>query len=494
MDIGYPDGHPHQRHLLEKGRTLNLGEEGTDTRYGLDPNIHNDANNDIDGNNNQNDGDSDATQSALRNSGLHEILDMEWDDDFDREILTYEHSNSVPLTDEGTAVYEPLRLQFITTPLQRRLGESAFLDQQIEEILVNALPDAAKVWSSHLSVYPALGSIQVSRNVCYNSFARDIDKTIEVSDADMVIIVSADDELSSIPVCGPRSLALGAACALDQWDRPIIGFINLCLTAEPETVELDLDDLVAQAFKSANGFEPVGRRNGTIPVPAPVAQHQGVDLTTILVHEFAHTFGFDSYLFKFFRDGATGEPLTPRPFATSTVQCTNGDLPSQVRGFPSGKVLQMGLKGNGDPYFDIVTPRVAQIAKNHFDCQSLSGARLENFESTCIGSHWDERLFLTDILSPALAWRNNLLSPLTLALLEDTGWYQVNYENVTVPSFGLGAGCDFVEKPCIQDDRVPAYASDFFCDHPIRLLEGDSFDMEEETLRKVTCDPTHQYW
>ena len=159
----------------------------------------------------------------------------------------------------------------------------------------------------------------------------------------------------------------------------------------------------------------------------------------------------------------------------------------------------MGQRSNGDVYYDIVTPRVAQVVQNHFHCPRLAGARLENYEPSCVGSHWDERLFLTDILSPALAWRNNRLSPLTLALLEDTGWYKVNYANVTTPTFGLGAGCDFVEGDCIVDDKVAPYAKDYFCDHPIRLQEDEdggsgTFDMDVESWNKVTCDPTHHYW
>ena len=475
MEIEYPGHHPHERHLSERERKL--AAEG---RYDLEPIDHDGSGSSINGG---------EIPSTLRDPANDLTLppQIEFDDDFERAMLEPYFS---PFGDgeEQPYSYEPLRIHFITTPLERKRGQSAHLDRQIDELLETALPAAAEKWSAHLLVYPVLDSIRVPRNACYGSFVNDI-RTSEVSDADLVIIVSAYNELGTMPVCGGHSLALGASCALDQWDRPVIGFINVCLKEEPDTSPLELDDLVTKAFKNANGFQPTKLPNATVP-----EDHQRVDPTTILVHELAHTLGFDSYLFKFFRNGTTGEPLTPRPFGTALVQCPMDDHPSEVRGFPSDKVLKIGLKENGETYFDIVTPRVAQVARNHFDCQSLAGARLENFESTCVGSHWDERLFLTDILSPALAWRNNLLSPLTLALLEDTGWYHVNYENVTVPSFGLGAGCDFVEKPCIQNDRVPSYAQDYFCDNPIRLREGDSFDIDEESWRKITCDPTHQYW
>jgi Leishmanolysin len=471
MEIQYPGRHPHERHL-QSVVERNLGEKD---RYGMDPIEHEAAS--------QYQEDSDQDPSALRSQAQ-----LVFDDDFGRAVLPYD---PIIFTEQTTHNYKPIRIHYITTPIEKRRGESAFLDQQIDEFLTIGLPQAAEIWSHHLSVYPTLGPIKVSRGVCFGSFQEDIDP-VEVYDADLVIIVSAWEELDTIPVCGPHSLALGAACALDQWDRPIVGFVNLCLQSQPETKEYELDDLVTQAFQTANGIQPTKLRNGTA-----MEEHKRVDPTTILVHELAHTMAFDSYLFKFFRNGTTGEPLTPRPFAEVTVQCTNSDVPSLIRGFPSEKVLRNGVNYDGNPYFNIVTPRVAQVARNLFDCQTMAGARLEDFEGTCIGSHWDERLFLQDILSPALAWRNNFLSPLTLALLEDSGWYSVNYHNVTVPSFGLGAGCEFVEKPCIVEDKVPHYATGYgFCDTPIRVKEqeGNSFEVEEETWMKVTCDPNHQYF
>ena len=56
-----------------------------------------------------------------------------------------------------------------------------------------------------------------------------------------------------------------------------------------------------------------------------------------------------------------------------------------------------------------------------------------------------------------------VLSPLTLALLEDSGWYKANYDVATVSSFGLYSGCDFVFDDCIQNGEVPDWGKDFFC-------------------------------
>ena len=39
---------------------------------------------------------------------------------------------------------------------------------------------------------------------------------------------------------------------------------------------------------------------------------------------------------------------------------------------------------------------------------------------------------------------------LTFALLEDTGWYQPNYEYADEISWGRGMGCEFAQKSCME--------------------------------------------
>lgn len=71
------------------------------------------------------------------------------------------------------------------------------------------------------------------------------------------------------------------------------------------------------------------------------------------------------------------------------------------------------------------------------------------------------------------------MSPFSLALLEDSGWYKVDYTKSIPRSFGLGAGCDFVTKDCLDPATgdIPEYSKGIFCN-----------DREDEFDR---CDPTH---
>lgn len=56
---------------------------------------------------------------------------------------------------------------------------------------------------------------------------------------------------------------------------------------------------------------------------------------------------------------------------------------------------------------------------------------------------------------------------MTLALFEDSGWYKANYTQSKVSPWGLGAGCDFANSPCLiptaTGPEIPDYSMGFFC-------------------------------
>jgi Leishmanolysin len=78
----------------------------------------------------------------------------------------------------------------------------------------------------------------------------------------------------------------------------------------------------------------------------------------------------------------------------------------------------------------VVTERVRAVSQILFNCSKLIGARLQDIDSgrdDCFGSHWHERLYYTELLSPVLnQGSENVLSLLTLAFMDDTGWYKVD--------------------------------------------------------------------
>ena len=151
--------------------------------------------------------------------------------------------------------------------------------------------------------------------------------------------------------------------------------------------------------------------------------------------------------------------------------------------------MVFGQRQEGTRYASIVTPKVQAIARNQFDCQTLEGAPLENQPTrseSCTGDHWDERLFYPEAMSGVISPTTNILSSLTLALMEDSGWYKGNYTMTRMSPWGLGAGCAFVEQPCLTtreglDPIIPDYAKGFFCNQ-----DGDRSCSSEHT-HKMAC-------
>merc|ERR1712157_356046 len=96
---------------------------------------------------------------------------------------------------------------------------------------------------------------------------------------------------------------------------------------------------------------------------------------------------------------------------------------------------------------------VIQVVRNHFDCQVLTGARLNHYDNSvsCFGSFWDERYFFGEDWTPSDIHVEGFFrfSSLTLALLEDSSWYKANFKNARTNSFGHGAGCGFILDTCL---------------------------------------------
>ncbi|KAL7429183.1 hypothetical protein ACHAXM_001663 [Skeletonema potamos] len=209
--------------------------------------------------------------------------------------------------------------------------------------------------------------------------------------------------------------------------------------------------------------------------------------------EIGHVLGVSSDSLSYFRHPITGYPLTPRPFSISTVTCVTGEERAFV-GKPSATVMREGIdKGSGKTFYEVITPTVRRIVQNHFNCSTATGARLENQPTgdDCFGSHFDERLFFTDIMGAVFSPSVNVLSPLVLAYLEDSGWYRANYESeyVHIGTFGHGAGCAFLEENCIDSNgNVPEAMEGNFCNNIISA-SGGSLDFSSSGAQK--CDPSH---
>jgi len=359
-------------------------------------------------------------------------------------------SISVKATGDGDddSLFQNMRVLFDTAALE--LQRNALNGAQIDFIENEVLPRMGMFWSEALKVVPVRDRLRISaaelanRQYCGDSEFTEVPPDhldTGVAGADLVLYVSGQP---STRFCGPSTLAVAVACNFDQWDRPTAGAVNFCL----EQIELDEDGKATPAMIE--------------------------DFVDVAIHEAAHVMGMSSNSYRFFWNSTTGEPNTNRNFRTSTVTCVDGVQRSLI--LPDENTMKFFVANNGQRYASIVTDKVAQVARNQFDCQSLAGAQLENQPTgaeSCTGDHWDEKLFYPEALSGVISPTTNVMSPLTLALMEDSGWYQANYSMSRVSPWGLGVGCDFVTEPCLEDTTdpdtgetevaVPSYGEGYFC-------------------------------
>lgn len=166
-------------------------------------------------------------------------------------------------------------------------------------------------------------------------------------------------------------------------------------------------------------------------------------------HEILHALGFSVSLYAYFHD-RNGKPLTERgpngkPYINKAVQAHQWservirkmERKWKVRGTTIKKTVHM-----------IVTPRVVEEVRKQFNCSLLEGAELEDQggDGTVL-THWEKRLFENEAMTGTHT-QNPVYSRITLALMEDTGWYLPNYDMSQSLKWGHNLGCNFAMKSC----------------------------------------------
>ncbi|XP_068688263.1 leishmanolysin-like peptidase [Montipora foliosa] len=233
-------------------------------------------------------------------------------------------------------------------------------------------------------------------------------------DTDFVLYVTA---LANTNCNNTKTLAYAAACQQESGlDRPVVGFINICP-----------DKVTARELRTSYN-----------------------DVLATIKHEIFHALGFSPSMFAFFRN-TRGDPLTPR--------LGNG-LPRYVISQKlyewSAETVKVVTRENwltrsgtvSHPIHVMATPRVKEEAQKHFNCSSLEGAELENQggKGTKL-AHWEKRIFGNEGMT-GIFTQYSVFSRLTLALMEDTGWYKVNYEMAEPLLWGKNLGCLFAKNSC----------------------------------------------
>lgn len=350
--------------------------------------------------------------------------------------------------------WEPIRIKFITNDLENMLSgpENLFFgpterDTTIQFLLNDIIPKANQFYSDLLKVKPFPHNVEVTENICSGEVNEFPDGMLKngVEDADLVLFTK------SISCSATTTIAAASPCLMSRYDfRPIVGIIYFCLDSR-------------------------GLDRNTV--------NSALDVT---IHEIGHVLGMNSDLFSYFHDPETGSPYKPnvRTQTEQLMECPDGQSRSVLK--PSERVMQQRKTKAGTTYYEIVTPKVVQVVRNQFDCQNMTGARLENQPTSpdkCFEAHWDERYFMTENMGTIYEFGLSAFSSLSLALLEDSGWYVGDYSLTSKSTFGHGAGCGFVQEDCIiNGGEMPSYSKGFFCNTPSSM---------SQSLIAFTCTATH---
>jgi len=396
---------------------------------------------------------------TMQRSWLRDTIDVRLPAKIQKTLVDYGDGSS----------FEPLRISFESDHLvdvsNRKRDKQSITASAIlaaEALTGDILPAVSDIWANALSIVRASSAISPSSSSVEGDMKKCGEADIPrqhllngVPNSDFVIYVTPNGPQCYSDGGAPSGvLSYSTICSFDQNMRPIFANLVVC-------------------------FSGIDVSFGEVSVT------ESLRLTASLTKEIGKLLGMSPSLYQYFRNVETGQQYGA---TMKEVTCVDGSKQT----LPMPHVLEAKFDADDDrltptPYYEIVTPTVRQVVRNHFDCQSLRGARLDRGgkSSSCFGDFFDTRYHFDEdfTLSGGSADMAHSLSPLTLALLEDSGWYQANFALSTTPLFGRGAGCGFVKSDCLSgSEDVPGYSRGFFC--------GDvSFGRHQP----LGCDYTHNH-
>jgi len=381
-------------------------------------------------------------------------IEIPSDDEAKRRRVHVEYSDQV----------QDMRLVFDASSLTARVHSmgKTFADMELynptrarvtafEEVI---FPAVTKTWGDALKIRPLQQNIVPHVSTCGDTSISEDHLTNGVPNADLLIYVEVGEEST----CAMNSMPKIHICHFDQDMRPLIGSLTLCI-----------DDLGVQDDEV---HEKETRKH-----IAQISQ---------LVGRFL---GLTPSLFKYFRNAETGKLWGERKL---DISCDDGTT-KQTQTILLSNLIQEKTDDSNVLYYEISSPSVKRIVRNHFDCQTLEGARLADplphpDNSECSFFHLNLRYHFDEDMTPIATNEDSAyaISPLSLALLEDSSWYKANFRAATTPTFGRGAGCGFVEDDCILKGKVPDYSLGFFCSSHEALGARSGCDYTHHN--KAGCD------
>ena len=161
-------------------------------------------------------------------------------------------------------------------------------------------------------------------------------------------------------------------------------------------------------------------------------------LKILFLHEFTHILGFDKVILE-------DKGLIKKTNITSRIN-------------PDKTISK----------YVVINPKVVNMAKKYYNCNNLTYVEFseESIYEDLPNSHWEGRILLGEYMTYRIYFQEQAISELTLALLEELEWYEVNYFTGGLMRFGKNKGCDFLINDCIKHETKNEMESTFnseFC-------------------------------
>lgn len=287
--------------------------------------------------------------------------------------------------------YEPIRIHLDFSFIERDL--SKFKKKDLEALKDYIMPKTKEVFERIINVKRLKNKLKFNTKTCDElRIPEEYLESGQGVDADLVIFVTIDDTGFFLE----NEIEAAAIHCLQhsQTGRPIAGYIQF----KPD---LDMTDTTALDY-----------------------------LVWLAVHETSHILVMN--------DGLYGDYVDKNNVKLG-IQSVLRDTVHPL----SGKRISV-----------ISTPKVLEKAREHFGCDKLDGVPLEyNGGPGTAGAHWSKKIMNTDYMIGD-SYGENLISDITLALFEDSGWYAVDFNMSNLFLWGHKKGCDFFTKKCVGDLNV----------------------------------------
>ena len=169
--------------------------------------------------------------------------------------------------------------------------------------------------------------------------------------------------------------------------------------------------------------------------------HNDYQQWTFLLHQAINLLGFSEELSKYWEKSSGSKYTEAEKFLDKTVR----DVPKRY----------------------VITPSVLAESLATWNTE---GAELEEFDlkfpytrSASKAHHWDARFLVNDIMAQR-GFHEMIISKVTLALLKDTNWYDVDVNKGESPIWGRAEKCLFTEYLCFIEGSY-SFTQKYWCFH-----------------------------